>query len=197
MSVPQSGYFSFVELELKDLSERFSAMLAPLADVVSRPEIELTQIPSPKGIAPEALAIAAEIDHQTASDHGVSRLVFCRDEGMPEGWHSEFRVIGYAKSPIELEMAKDEYSSSLPWEWLKDSLTKHGAQFAHEAGTTTTVISTGHGSLISQPQHAELEIRASWAPESEDLSRHLVAWVELLALISGLPPIDEKVVRLS
>jgi hypothetical protein len=28
------------------------------------------------------------------------------------------------------------------------------------------------------------------------LAGHLVAWIELLALISGLPPADEKVVRL-
>jgi hypothetical protein len=84
----------------------------------------------------------------------------------------------------------------VPWEWLKDSLRLNGAEFAHEAGTTTTVLSTGHGSLISQPQHAELEIRASWAPVSFDLLPHLQGWIELLALISGLPPKDSKVVRI-
>jgi hypothetical protein len=94
-------------------------------------------------------------------------------------------------------MAKDDYLSALPWEWLKDSLTQAGANFAHDAGTTTTVLSTGHGSLIAQPQHAELEIRASWAPMDSNLTAHLEGWVELLALISGLPPKDSKVVRLS
>ena len=171
-------------------------MLSGIADVQAREEIILTQIPSPKGIAPEAIAISAEIAHETASDHGVSRLVFCRDTDMPEGWHSEFRIIGYAKSPIELEMAKDDYTSAMPWEWLKDSLGAAGAKFAHEAGTTTTVVSTGHGALVSQPQHGELEIRASWAPMDFDLSTHLRGWIELVALISGLPPKDGKVVRL-
>jgi hypothetical protein len=75
-------------------------------------------------------------------------------------------------------------------------LKASGAQFAHEAGTTTTVISTGHGSLVAQPQHGELEIRASWAPLDFDLSTHLRGWIELVALISGLPPKDGKVVRL-
>ena len=171
-------------------------MLEGINGITPREEILLTQIPSPKGIAPEAVAISAEIAHETASDHGVSRLVFCRDPQMPEGWHSEFRIIGYAKSPIELEMAKDDYTSSMPWEWLRDSLKAAGAQFGHEAGTTTTVISTGHGSLVSQPQHGELEIRASWAPMDFDLSAHLKGWIELVALISGLPPQDGKVVRL-
>ena len=185
-----------MELDLEGISEPFKGMLAGLTAVVTRPEISLSQIPSPKGIAPEAIAIAAEIDHEIASDHGVSRLVFCRDSAQPEGWNGEFRIIGYAKSPIELDMAKDEYLSALPWEWLKDSLTASGAGFAYDAGTTTTVISTGHGSLITQPQHAELEIRASWAPTNFDLKPHLEGWIELLALISGLPPANSKVARI-
>ncbi len=186
-----------MEIDLSNLSPTFVGMLERFKQVESRPEITLSQIPSPQGIAPEAIAIAAEVNHETATDHGVSRLVFCRDPGMPEGWNSEFRIIGYAKSPIELDMAKDEYLSALPWEWLKDSLTQAGASFAFDAGTTTTVLSTGHGALINQPQHAELEIRASWAPFDFDLTPHLEGWVELLALISGLPPKDSKVVRLS
>ena len=185
-----------MKLDLTDLSDTFQGMLSGLGEVTPREEIILTQIPSPKGIAPEAVAISAEVAHETASDHGVSRLVYCRDPEMPEGWNSEFRIIGYAKSPIELEMAKDDYTASMPWEWLKDCLKVSGAQFAHEAGTTTTVISTGHGSLVSQPQHGELEIRASWAPLDFDLSNHLRGWMELVALISGLPPKDGKVVRL-
>lgn len=185
-----------MDLDLSELSEPFRGMLASLSSVSPREEISLTQIPSPKGIAPESFALAAEINHELASDHGVSRLVFCRDPQQPEGWNSEFRIIGYAKSPIETEMAKDDYLASLPWEWLKDSLKQNGAQFAYEAGTTTTVLSTGHGTLISQPQHAEIEIRASWAPVGFDLTPHLKGWIELLALISGLPPKDSKVVRI-
>ena len=186
-----------MELDLNGITDPFRGMLDGITRLVSREEIELTQIPSPKGIAPEAIAIAAEVNHQQATDHGVSRLVFCRDPEQPEGWHSEFRVIGYAKSPIELEMAQDDYSAALAWEWLKDSLRATGADFAYEAGTTTTVVSTGHGALITQPQHGELEIRASWAPTSYDLASHLEGWIELLAMISGLPPKDSKVSRLS
>jgi hypothetical protein len=185
-----------VELDLTGVSDPFRGMLAGLTQLNTRDEISLTQIPSPKGIAPEAIAISAEVDHEISSDHGVSRLVFCRDPEQPQGWNSDFRIIGYAKSPVELEMAKDDYSAALAWEWLKDSLRASGAEFAHEAGTTTTVVSTGHGGLITSPQHAELEIRASWAPTSYDLTNHLVGWVELLALISGLPPRDSKVARI-
>lgn len=185
-----------MELDLSGITDPFRGMLSGLGQVDLRAEINLTQIPSPKGIAPEAIAISAEVNHEISSDHGVSRLVFCRDASQPEGWFSEFRIIGYAKSPVELEMAKDDYSAALAWEWLKDSLRENGATFAHEAGTTTSVVSTGHGGLITQPQHAEIEIRASWAPTSYDLSAHLIGWIELLAMISGLPPKQSNVVRL-
>lgn len=192
-----SGYLLQVELDLTGISEPFKAMLSGLAEVSVREEVSLTQIPSPKGIAPEAIAISVEIKHEQETDHGVSRLVFCRDPEQPGGWNSDFRIIGYAKSPIEIDMAKDDYSASLAWEWLKDGLASAGAGFSEEAGTTSTVVSTGHGSLISQPQHGELEIRASWAPTGDDLTPHLLGWVDLLAMISGLPPKDSKVVRIS
>jgi hypothetical protein len=186
-----------VELDLTGISEPFKGMLSGIAEISVREEITLTQIPSPKGIAPEAITISAEVNHLQEVDHGISRLVFCRDPEQPEGWDSEFRIIGYAKSPIEIDMAKDDYSAALAWEWLKENLANAGAGFAQEAGTTTTVVSTGHGALITQPQHGELEIRASWAPTSSDLTTHLLGWVELLAMISGLPPSDSKVVRIS
>jgi hypothetical protein len=186
-----------VEFDLTGISEPFAGMLSGIAKISVRDEVTITQIPSPKGIAPEAIAISAEVNHQEEVDHGISRLVFCRDPEIPEGWNSEFRIIGYAKSPIEIDMAKDDFSAALAWEWLKENLANAGAGFSQEAGTTTTVVSTGHGALITQPQHGELEIRASWTPTSSDLTAHLLGWVELLAMISGLPPKYSKVVRIS
>lgn len=186
-----------MELDLTGITDPLRGMLSGIAGLAVRREITLTQIPSPKGIAPESLAISAEINHEQTVDHGISRLVFCRDPEQPQGWNSDLRVIGYAKSPIEIDMAKDDYSAALAWEWLKENLTDAGAGFSQEAGTTTTIVSTGHGSLITQPQHGELEIRASWAPTGNDLTPHLLGWVELLAMISGLPPSNLKVSRIS
>jgi hypothetical protein len=185
-----------VELDFDGLSGEFLAFVKPLASTELRPEFSLTQIPAPRGIAPQAIALSVEVNHDEESDHGVSRLVFCFDPDEPEGWHGPLRVIGYAKSPIEIYMAKDELLAELPWQWLTDSLAQAGAASNAQAGTTTTAISTGHGSLAGQPQHAELELRASWAPLSLDARSHLVGWVEFLALISGLPPINGGVTML-
>lgn len=174
---------------------------SPLLDLVSvldlsavREDLVVSQIPSPKGLAEEAIALSLNVRHDhEAADHGISRLVFAYDPEIPEGWHSMYRIIGYAKSPIDLEMARDEYLSNLPWEWLRDSLVRNGAHFSHDAGTSTTILSTGHGSLVGQPQHAELEIRASWSLDGGSLQPHLIGWAEMVALLSGLPPIEENV----
>jgi hypothetical protein len=188
-----------VKLELaEDLSSDFITRISGIAQLSERPEILLEQIAAPKGIAEEAIAISASVVHADHSDadRGVGRLVICKDSNYPEGWNGQFRIILYAKSPVEMEMGKDPLVDELPWNWLMDSLAASGSQFHSEAGTTTRILSTGHGSLTPQPQHAEIEIRASWAPEGEDFTTHVQAFQELLALISGLPPIDNKVVHI-
>jgi hypothetical protein len=185
-----------VELSLDGISEPFISFIEPLRALEVRSEFNVLQIPAPKGIAPESLAVSIEVSHDLPVDHGVSRLVFCRDDSSPEGWHGTYRVIGYAKSAVELEMARDVYFEELPWQWLLESLRRVGAGLSHEAGTTTTVISTGHGNLAAQPQHAEVEIRASWSPNGGDARQHTLGWIETLAMLSGLSPEDSIVTRL-
>lgn len=188
-----------MKLELPtNITDEFRERVAEVTEVLERGEINLEQIPAPKGIAEEALAISAEVIHADHSDadRGVGRLVLCRDSNFPEGWNSEYRIILYAKSPVEIDMGKDPLVDELPWNWLMDSLMARKASFHSEAGTTTRVLSTGHGSLTAQPQHAEIEIRASWAPDGNNFKAHVEAFQDLLALISGLPPTDEKVVHI-
>lgn len=185
-----------MNLELaKDISEDFLKRISGISDIPERAEILLEQIAAPKGIAEEAIAISASVIHADHSDadRGVGRLVICKDSNYPEGWNSQFRIILYAKSPVEIDMGKDPLVDELPWNWLMDSLAASGCLFHSEAGTTTRILSTGHGSLTPQPQHAEIEIRASWAPEGDDFGAHIRAFQELLALISGLPPSNSKV----
>lgn len=184
-------------LEFENLKSPLLGLVSELDISGIRSELDVSQIPSPKGLAQESLALSINVKHDSeAADHALSRLVFAFDDPQPEGWYSNLRIIGYAKSPIDIEMARDEYLANLPWEWLRDSLVRNGASFAHDAGTSTTILSTGHGALIGQPQHAELEIRASWSLDGGPLQPHLVGWSEMVALLSGLPPIDSNVSNL-
>ncbi len=186
-----------MDYEADQITDPLLAMLKGFQTNDIRPDLEVSRIPSPKGLAPQSVAFAINVAHTSeGTDHGSSRLVVAYDPDIPEGWHSALRIIGYAKSRIDLEMAKDEYLANLPWEWLKDSLRASQAAFGYEAGTSTIVVSTGHGSLVSQPQYAELELRASWTPLDSGFTRHVLGWAEMVALISGLPPSQNEVARL-
>jgi hypothetical protein len=71
------------------------------------------------------------------------------------------------------------------WDWLTESLTNSGADHEALAGTTTRIISTGHGLMDQQSEHAEIEIRASWSPSSPDIRKHIEAWQNLVCVMSG------------
>lgn len=176
-----------------DLSPEFASQFSTFEFFTERPEVLITQIPSPKGIAPEALAFSAEVIHgeHSDADRGIGRLVFCRDTKQPDGWDGDSRIILYCKSPVDEQMGGDPVMDELSWNWLLDSLRQRAAAFHNEAGTSTRIISTGHGAMFAQPQHSEIEIRASWAPSNGDLRPHLEAFQDLICLLSGLPPMLE------
>jgi hypothetical protein len=55
----------------------------------------------------------------------------------------------------------------------------------------TRVASESFGSLSDRDAQSELEIRASWTPNSEkNLVAHLQAWLDLLSMCAGLSPIE-------
>jgi hypothetical protein len=55
-------------------------------------------------------------------------------------------------------------------------------------------MSASYGQLSSSDESSEIEIRASWTPtKAEELTKHVGAWLELMASAAGLAPIPEGV----
>ncbi len=177
--------------EVKGTSAEFQLAVSSLRQATLRVALNVTEIPSPANLATHAVAIAANVGaeaHQITADQGSGRFVLLHSEQPQEGWGGSFRVICYAKSPLETDIGSDEQITDVCWAWLKDSLKTRGAGFNHEAGTITRIISSGFGSIAGQSDHAELEIRASWSPFGDNFASHLEAWQDLLCMMSGLPP---------
>ena len=65
------------------------------------------------------------------------------------------------------------------------------------SGTATKIISRGYGDLAAQGDGAQLELRASWTPRDEDLTAHVEAWEEIVAMLAGLPPASDGVTLLA
>jgi hypothetical protein len=174
----------------------FMLAMSSLKNAATRDELIIEQIAAPGRLAKFEIAFSAQVDATAAgvsSDLGTGRFILLWDEQEPEPWQSKFRVITFAKSPLETNIGADELISDVAWAWLTESLENRNASYIAEAGTATRIISSGYGALSNQSDHAELEIRASWSPTNTNAAAHLEAWQDLVCIMSGLPNLPSGV----
>ncbi|MFT4233268.1 MAG: DUF3000 domain-containing protein [Leucobacter sp.] len=175
----------------------FDAAVAQMRGAHLREELVVQEIPAPERIAPESLALAAGVargprrglapDGSIDSHHGVGRLVLMRDPGSAHEWGSPYRIVCFVQAPLEVEIGVDPFISDVAWSWLVDALDSRGAEYTYLSGTATKTLSTGFGTLESQGDAAQIELRASWTPLGDGFAAHAEAWSELLCLLAGLP----------
>jgi hypothetical protein len=178
----------------------FASAVESLRAAVLRPELAITEITAPSQIAPWSFALAADVTparHGEDSDLGTGRFVLLYDPEVPDAWDSEFRIICFAQAPLESEIGVDPFLSAVAWSWLVDALDGRGANYDQVSGTATRILSTGFGELESQPDGAQIELRASWSPKDISMAAHVEGWSELVCMLAGLPPAIEGVTLLS
>lgn len=171
----------------------FAVALAAVRAAVTRPELSVTEIAAPSGLAPWSIALAADVTparHGSDSELGTGRFVLLYDPEEPEAWGGEFRVVCFAQAPLETDMGVDPFIADVAWSWLVDALDARGANYSSASGTATKTLSTGFGELATQEDAAQIELRASWSPSDFDLTAHVEAWGELLCMLAGLPPAE-------
>ncbi len=181
------------------VAPEFALALESLRSLTMRPEVEVTEIIAPADMAKHAVAFSCDVKAESAHekiDLGTGRIVILWDEAPQEAWGSNFRVVIFAKSPLETDIGADEYSAGVSWAWLISALEETGARYSAEAGTATRVISVGYGSLANQKEHSEVELRASWSPIDYELATHMNAWQNLICMMSGYPLHNEDLGRL-
>jgi hypothetical protein len=174
--------------------------MAAVRNATTRPELVVTEIAAPAGLAPWSIALAADVTparHSTDSELGTGRFVLLYDPSEPDAWGGAFRVVCFAQAPLETEIGLDPFLASVSWSWLVDALTSRGAKYTAASGTATRINSTGFGELESQGDGAQIELRASWTPLDHDVTSHVEGWSELLCMLAGFPPAVEGVSQLS
>lgn len=190
-----------IEFEIDPASSaEFKLVAKSLSSALTRAELGVVQIDSPKNLATDAIAFAANIETAATGAHGdlgTGRFILLHEPVEQEQWGGRFRIVCFAKSPLETDLGSDDQMSEVSWDWLTEALNRHGAKYDHEAGTATRIISSGFGSLSGQSDHAELEMRASWSPTTDDMAPHLEAWQDLVCIMSGFPPAIEGVTALN
>jgi hypothetical protein len=174
----------------------FGEATRSLRDAALRPELVVTEIAAPVGLAPYALAFAGDVAparHGSDSILGTGRFIVLYDPASPDAWNGPFRVVCYAQAPLETDIGLDPFVADVAWSWLIDSLEARGAHYEAASGTATKAISTGYGELAEQGDGAQLELRASWSPLDAELAAHAEAWSDLLCMLAGLPPTTDAV----
>lgn len=164
-----------------------------------RPEVSITEIPSPQRIAPHSAAMTAEVQVD-GEEIGSGRLVLLHDPAGNDAWQGTYRLVSYARADVDLDMVTDPLLAEVGWGWLTEALEQHHAPYLAASGTVTAVSSRCFGEMSDDPDRAEIEIRASWTPlldQNSSLGAHLGAWQDLLCLTAGLPPLPDGVVLLA
>ena len=162
-----------------------------------RPEFSLEEVPAPQRLAPHSIALAVEAVDADDEELAVGRFIVLHDPEGQDTWDGEFRVVSFVRAPIESDVVTDDLFDEVAWSWLTDALTDAGAQFHNASGTVTRTVSRSFAGLEDRSTETDLEIRASWSPDTEDLTLHLKAWLALVEKSSGLTPLPEGVTALS
>ncbi len=167
----------------------FRAALAGLTGARVRPEVELGPLPAPMRLAPFSHALSAKV--VAADDDGElasGRLILLYDPNGVAAWEGSLRIVIFLTCEVDDEISRDPLLPEVAWSWLADCLLASGATFAALGGTVTATSSTRFGDIAGPHRADDLELRASWTATDADLGPHLVAFSELLAIASGLPP---------
>lgn len=179
-------------------ASEFAEAVDRLRQATLRPEVGLTEIPAPQRIAPHSVALSAEIStHRDDEPLATGRFVILFDDEAPAAWDGRWRIVTLARAQLEPELAGDPLLGEVGWSWLTDAL--HTSGVAHRAlgGTVTRVVSESFGTLGDTEPTVEMELRASWTPDGNDLVEHLTTWTDVLATIAGVPPVPQGVTPLS
>lgn len=177
-----------------DTTGDFQHAISDLQTIRLRPELRLTEVPTPGHMALYLIAMFAKVlGAPVASDTELpsGRFVALHDPSFSEPWEGSWRIVTFARAVMEAETATDPMLGEVGWNWLTDSLTEVGAQFRVTVGTVTRVISEGYSALSDNISTVALEVRASWTPSGLDLGTYLSAWINLLCTIADLPPLPE------
>lgn len=196
---------------LAQVPSDFLTALGTLRKAQSRTELRLEEIPAPASLAPFAVALGAEIlapGSDRSLHHGpailaaaklqheelaTGRFILLHDPAGSALWDGTFRVVTYIRAKLEADIGNDSMLGSVAWTWLVEALDGHDAQYRAAGGTATRILSESYGTLGDREDSIDIELRASWTPDSADVRAHLEAWSEMICSFAGLPPLPEGV----
>ena len=110
-----------LELEI-DASANADFRLAAnsLARANIRSEVIVDQIDAPSNLSRHAIAFACDVkavEGDSSVFRGTGRFIMLWDDAPQESWTNNYRIILYAKSPLETDIGFDDDSAEIAWKW--------------------------------------------------------------------------------
>lgn len=173
---------------------QFDTAVSQIQAAEVRPEIVIADMATPQRIATHAHAVSGDVNVDD-TDLGTGRFVLLHEPDGNQTWGGTMRCVVFARAEIEHEMAADPALPSVAWTWLTEGLDRLGATYDFIAGTITVVKSDSFGQMETEETSSQLELRASWTPQSA-LGGHVAAWADSLCTLSGLPQLAPGVVSI-
>jgi hypothetical protein len=174
--------------------ELFTQAVAALRSLRPRPELHLEEVRPPQRLAPWAFAFTAEVNGP-ADTLATAKLVLLHDPDALEAWGGVLRVVAYVRAELDAELAADPLLPEVCWSWLTDALDACGAEYTALGGTVTDTSSARFGDIAGPARTDDLELRASWTPNTPDLTAHGEAFCDLMSSVVGLPPVGVTTLR--
>src|SRR5688500_7324709 len=193
-----------VRSEIDRTPPAFTAAVEQVGRAVLRPEVVIDTMPARQRIAPFAHAVSGDVRAPSTGpgrsaggeELGTGRFILLHDPAGNDAWGGTFRCVTFARADVEPEMAADPSLPTVGWSWLTDALESHGGGYIAPSGSVTVVHTEGFGEMAADGSDAQIEVRASWTPSSDDMGAHISAWSDLLCAIAGLPPLAPGVIPL-
>ena len=148
----------------------FGRALTAVRGATIRPELQLGEIPAPGGLAPHAIAMAADVipvKHGLDSVLGTGRFVLLYDPEEPEAWGGAFRVVCFAQAPLETDIGLDPFVAEVAWSTvirLRSRLRPHSASGPSVIERPKKGSSTSQGSRRTSPSRVATVTAESVSP---------------------------------
>ncbi|MEY4311852.1 MAG: hypothetical protein RLZZ571_622 [Actinomycetota bacterium] len=185
-----------VATEVKTM-DTWDEVVASLKNLEFRPEFLLEEVPAPARLAPKSFALGLDVVGSNDEDLANGRFVVLHDPEGQETWNGTLRIVTFVSAPIETDVVTDELFDDVAWSWLMDALSSSVDGFHNISGTVTRTVSKSFAGIENREREADVEIRASWTPNTSNVGEQLKVWLDFVEQSAGLAPLPPGVSAIS
>ncbi len=195
---------SIYSLELMNLrstqdmsTDNWDEVVKSLSNLDFRAEILVEEVPAPARLAPHSFALALDVVDANDNELANGRFVVLYDPDGQETWNGDIRIVTFVRASIENDVVTDEIFDDVAWSWLVEALTESEHGFHNISGTVTRTISKSYAGIEDRQAETDVEVRASWTPNSFNVGEQLQSWLNFVERAAGLTPLPPGVTSLS